>query len=180
MVDKVSRSEKKRLFKQVEELAAELADLGDADIKSLPVEEEVREEIRACRGLKGGAGKRQIKYLAKILREHPLDDVYRYLGERKGSDLKEKKLLHLAERWRDVIVNEAVEAHGRSTAEQEPFEPDYPAPLIAEALVEVPGLDEGDIRRLAHQYVRSRNKRYFRELYRMFKAALEMEERRQK
>ena len=64
MVEKISRSEQKRLFKQGEALAAELAELSDNDLKKFPGNDDIKKEIIACRGLKTGAKKRQIKYLA--------------------------------------------------------------------------------------------------------------------
>ena len=44
MVEKISRSEQKRLYKQVEELAREISTLSNNDLKSLPCEDEVKDE----------------------------------------------------------------------------------------------------------------------------------------
>ena len=38
-------------------------------------------------------------------------------------------------------------------------------------------IDEKDLRRCAYQYVRTRNKTYYRELFRMIKAAIESQVR---
>lgn len=177
MVEKISRSEQKRLFKQVEELAGELAELSDNELKKLPASGEVLSEIRQCRGLKGSARKRQIKYLAKVLRREPLEEIYRFLEARKGSDLKENQLFHQAERWRDIIVNEAVELHDACRRDQVTFEPDYRSDFIPDLLDEMEGLNETDLRRCAYSYVRTRNKTHYRELFRMIKAAMEAKER---
>ncbi len=179
MVERISRSEQKRLFKQVEDLAVELVELTSKDLKKLPGSEAVTSEILNCRDLSGGARKRQIKYLAKILRqEETLEEIYGYLQSRKGSALKENQLFHEAERWRDTIVNEAMEIYERCRRDQITFEPDYRSPLIAEALMHFSGLDEMDLRRCTYQYVRTRNKTHYRELFRMIKAAVEIEERK--
>jgi ribosome-associated protein len=177
MVEKISRSEQKRLFKQVEDLAAELADLTNKDLKKFPGNDEIKAEIMQCRGLKGGAGKRQIKYLAKVLRQHPLDEIYDYLKARKGSDLKVNQLFHQAERWRDIIINEAMELNDKCRRDQIPFEPDYGSEFITDALAELPGLNETDLRRCTYHYVRTRDKTHYRELFRMIKAAIEVEGR---
>lgn len=177
MIEKISRSEQKRLFKKVEELAGELADLGPNELKTLPAEEEVREIAASCRALKGGARKRQVKYLAKVLRESELDAIYAFLQERKGSELKANLLLHQAERWRDVIINEAIAYDEADGDEWTPFDPDFPSAMIADALEEMPALDETDLRRCVDQYVRTRNKAHYRELFRMLKAAIEARER---
>lgn len=177
MVEKVSKSEQKRLFKKVEELAAEIAELGDNERRKLPVEDEVRQAIEDCDGLKTGARKRQIKYLAKVLRQYPLDDVYSFLAARKGSALKKNLLFHRAERWRDVVINEAMELHDRSRRDQIAFEPDFSSDMINDLLEELPNIDEKDLRRCLYQYVRTHNKTHYRELFRMIKAATEECER---
>ncbi|MEE4243600.1 MAG: ribosome biogenesis factor YjgA [Desulfopila sp.] len=179
MIERISRSEQKRLFKLVEELAVELTELTGKDIKKFPASEEIKVEISNCKGLSGGARKRQIKYLAKILRqEESLEEMYQFLQSRKGSLLKENQLFHEAERWRDTIVNEAIERNDRCRSDQIAFEPDYHSALIADALAHFPSLDEMDLRRCTYQYVRTRNKTHYRELFRMIKAAVEMEERK--
>lgn len=180
MVEKISRSEKKRLFKQVEDLARELAGLSDNDLKKLPAEDEIKDEILECRGLKAGARKRQIKYLAKVLRQYALDDILNHLKAKKGSALKQNQLFHDAERWRDVIINEAMEILEHCRKEQLDFEPSYPSHLILEIIDELSSLNEGDLRRCTYQYVRTHNKTHYRELFRMIKAAMDAEERQKR
>jgi ribosome-associated protein len=178
MVEKISRSEQKRLFKQVEELAAELAELSDNDLKKFPGNDEVKSEIVASRGLKAGARKRQIKYLAKVLRQYSLDEIYVYLKARKGSSLQENQLFHQAERWRDVIINDAMEVSDNCRRERAVFEPDFHSENVRNAVRELQDIDEKDLRRCTYQYVRTRNKTYYRELFRMIKAAIEGQSRR--
>lgn len=173
MVEKISRSEQKRLFKQIESLASELADLSDNDLKKFPGNEEVKNEIIACRGLKAGARKRQIKYLAKVLRQYSLDEIYIYLKARKGSSLQENQLFHEAERWRDVIINDAMEVYDDCRRERVVFEPDFYSENIRNVIEDLQDIDEKDLRRCTYQYVRTRNKTYYRELFRMIKAAIE-------
>ncbi len=180
MVEKISRSEQKRLFKQVEDLARELVDLSDNDLKKLPADDEVKNEVIECRSLKAGARKRQIKYLAKVLRQYPFGNILDYLKVKKGSALKQNQLFHEAERWRDVVINEAMEFHDNCRKERLDFEPSYPSHIIADLMEELPGINEGDLRRCAYQYVRTHNKAHYRELFRMIKAAIELEERKKR
>lgn len=177
MVEKISRSEQKRLFKQVEALAAELAELSDNDLKKFPGNEELKDEVIACRGLKTGARKRQIKYLAKVLRQFSLEEIYLFLKARKGSDLQKNQIFHQAERWRDVIINDAMEVYDACRRERADFEPDFRSKIIRDAIQELQDIDEKDLRRCAYQYVRTRNKTYYRELFRMIKAAIESQVR---
>jgi ribosome-associated protein len=177
MVEKVSRSEQKRLFRQTDAVAVELAELTNKDLKIFPGEDEVKTAIMDCRGLKGGARKRQIKYLSKVLRQFSMDEIYKFLETRKGSELKGNQLFHQAERWRDILINEAVEIHEDCRRNQIVFEPDWQSDIIADLLTELPSLQETDIRKTVYQYARSRNVMHYRELFRMLKAAVDMEDR---
>lgn len=177
MVEKISRSEQKRLYKQVEELARELAELSDADLNQLELGDDVKDEIIDCRSVKGGARKRQIKYVAKLLRQVDLGTIYSFLKDKKGSQLKENKLFHKAERWRDVILNETIEIFEECRKEQINFEPDFESVMIDDLLAEFPAINSNDLRQCAYQYARTRNKTHYRELFRMIKAAIELQER---
>lgn len=177
MVEKISRSEQKRLFKQVEGLAKELIELSESDVKKLPADESLKDDIRDCRGLKGGARKRQAKYLAKVLRQGPLHEIYEFLTLKKGSALMENQLFHRAERWRDVLVNEGLEVYDECRKNQIEFEPDYTSALIGDLLEELSRIDENDLRRCVFQYARTRNRTHYREIFRMLKAAIELEQR---
>lgn len=177
MAEKISRSEQKRLFKMTESLAKELAEFSNNDLKKFPGEDEVKEAILDCRGLKGGARKRQIKYLAKVLRQFPTDEIYAFLKDKKGSALKEKQVLHEAERWRDVLINEAMEMYDDCRRHQTTFEPDWHSDILNDMLAELSSLNETDIRRTVYQYVKARNIAHYRELFRMIKAAIDVAQR---
>lgn len=165
----------KRRFKQEEEAAAELALLSDRDLEKLQVSRELKVEIKQCRSVKGGARKRQIKYLAKVMREESVSDILDFLAARKGSKLKDNKLHHEAERLRDAIITEAIEQQQQALQQGLPWEPDWQGRLIDE-LVERFEIDSGDLRRTVHQYVKTRYHNHYREVFRTVKAALEKEE----
>lgn len=168
------------MYKQVEELAREVADLSDKELKTFPGGPVIHEEILATRGLKGGSRNRQIKYLAKVLRQGPVEEIYLFVTNKKGSQLHAQKQLHVAERLRDTLINEAVETHQECLSEQLPFEPDWQSSYIGEFLTDYPSLNEPEMRKLIYQYVTSRNKQHYRELFRLMKAAVEQKERLQK
>lgn len=174
MEEYISKSEQKRRFKQTESVAAEIAELSNNDLKSFPGSDELKEEIQNIRGLKGGARQRQIKYLAKVMRQEPLDDIYNYLSERKGSHLKSKQQFHEAERIRDAIINEAIADHEHCRQEQLDWDMDWQADEIAVACKSYPSLDAGEIRKTVYSYVKSRNRLHYRELHRMVKAAIDL------
>lgn len=180
MTEKLSRSEIKRSFRRIEEAAAELADLSNNDLKKFPGGKEITDEIMACRGLKGGARNRQIKYLAKVMRQVPLDDVYTFLTDIKGSGLHKKEVLHEAERLRDAMINEAMEDHQHHLRMQVPWEPVWESNTLDHAVEKYQSLQKDEIRKSIYQYVKSRNIVHYRELFRILKAAIDLDEMKKK
>ncbi len=180
MSECVSKSEMKRIYKQVGELAKEVADLSDKELKNFPGGTVIHEEILATRGLKGGSRNRQIKYLAKVLRQGPLDEIYLFITKRKGSDLHAKKQFHEAERLRDTLINEAMEYYQNCLSDQVSFEPDWESSFITEVTEVYPNLKEKELRQVIYQYVKTHNKFHYRELFRMMKAAVDQKERVEK
>jgi len=179
MTEIISKSAKKRRFKEEEGAAEELALLSDKELKNLPTEDNVKNEIKNCRGLKGGARKRQIKYLAKIMRTGSVDEILDFLEDRKGSSLRANKLFHEAERLRDVIVNEAMDQHQLTLQAGQIWEPDWEGQELEAALKRYQ-FDEGDLRKAVFQYVKTRIHNHYREVFRIVKAAVEKEERLRK
>ncbi len=180
MSEFISRSEMKRVYKQVGELAKEVADLSDKELKSFPGGTVLYEEVLATRGLKGGAKNRQVKYLAKVMRQGPLEEIYLFITNRKGSKLHAKKQFHEAERLRDTLINEAMELHQDCLSKQIPFEPSWEGPFVEEVCSEFSGIKEKELRQVIYQYVTTHNKDHYRELFRMMKAAVDLKEREQK
>ena len=175
MTEYISKSALKRRFKDEESMAHELALLTDKDLKSLPASQEVKDEILRCRNIKGGARNRQVKHLAKVMREDSIENILDYLTDRKGSHAKANKLHREAERLRDVIINEAIEHQQYALQSGQAWEPDWPGEEL-EAVVRRYPLDAGDIRKTVFQYVRTRFHNHYREVFRILKAAVEKEE----
>ncbi len=176
MTEYISRSEIKRQFKQTEKVAAELAEFTNKDLKKLPCSDELKEEIIATRGLKGGSLKRQIKHLAKVMRQESLDEIYDFLETRKGSNLKDKKCFHEAERIRDAIINGAIQNQEMAMQEHMQWDMNWPSEEIAVAVKRYPVLEEPEIRKIVYSFVKTRNRLHYRELFRMVKAAIDQDE----
>ena len=175
MTEKISRSALKRRFKDEESAAQELSLLTDKDLKVLPASQPVKDEIIRCRSMKGGARKRQVKHLAKVMREDSVEMILEYLTDRKGSQLKANKLHREAERLRDVIINEAIEQQQYSLQDGVPWEPDWQGRELDNVVNRYP-IDEGDLRKTVFQYVKTRLHNHQREIFRILKAGLEKEE----
>lgn len=169
----ISRSEKKRQAKQVEELAYELAALPAAEVRRLPCEPFIQEEILAAVGLKGGAHKRQVKYLAKELREQETAPLLAFLAERQGSQLKEKQEFHELEQLREAIITDVLVAHDEARAEERPLDEAWPSPALDKALAMLPELDVATVRTAASRYARNRKSAYSKEIFRALKTAQE-------
>lgn len=173
MADRLSKSEIKRRFKRIEEAAHELADFSNKDIGKLPGSEFFHDEIRNTRGLKAGARKRQIKYLAKVMRDEPIEEILDHLAAAKGSKIKENQMFHEAERIRDAIINEAIVDKQECMTAGFVWEPDWESEEIELALEQLPQLVEETVRKSVYQYVKTRNSIHSKELFRVIHSAIE-------
>lgn len=169
----LSRSEKKRRAKNVEELSAALVDLSPQDVKKLPCDDFIKSEILAAQPLKAGARKRQIKYLTKNLRELDPEPLFHFMETEKGSHLKQKKEFHELENLRDTIINEAIAAAETADEMQVELDRSWDSPALDAAAENLPGLDIDAVRTSAWRYTRSRKAAVGREIFRLLKAASE-------
>ena len=178
MESQLSRSEKKRRAKSIEQMVHELVGLPASEVLKLPCDGEIIEEISNTRGLKSGARKRQIKYITKILREQPTEDIFLFLQEKKGSNLKQKRQFHELEHLRDRLINEAVDVDDRWRQEGYSNTDVSPEDIWESETLKIirsrfPDIDYKMLRKLALQFAKNHNKRFSRELFRMLKAASE-------
>ncbi len=176
MTEYLSKSEKKRQHKHGEEIAAALVALSSVELARLDCSEALKAEIKIAQECKGGARKRQIKYVAKVMRQEPLEPIYQFLEGRKGSQLRTKQQFHEAERLRDGVVNEAMASWQEALHDQIEWEPGWTSEQIPLLLDALPGIQEKELRRAIYSYVKSRNRRYLREVFRIIKAAMDRKE----
>ena len=179
MDPQLSKSEKKRRAKGVEQLVIELAALTPAEIHTLPCDPVIRDEITAAKDLKGGARKRQLKYATKLLRDKPVEELYDFLARKKGSRLKEKQGFHELERLRNLLLDEAVQYYdeqrhfGGYVNENEPVNFLDDSAAMRVIISQFPEVDQKMLKNTAMQFSRTRNRKYSRELFRIMKAAME-------
>lgn len=171
----ISRSEIKRRFKRVEDLVLELLNLAAKDLKALPCEDSLRQEIIRAGKLKAGARKRQIKHIAKILRQNEISgELLDFLEQRKGSRLKETNEFHELERLRDVIIDEAIAFHDEYLASGREIDLfGWHSMAVDQVALDVPGLDKDALRRSALDFARNRKTTHKREIFRQLKAGFE-------
>jgi len=174
MDTEISRSEKKRRAKSIEELAWELVKLAASDIRLLPCEDWLKQEISSAGRLKGPARKRQIKYIAKELRQIPLDGLLQALAEKKGSKLKQKKDFHELEHLRERIIDEALLLHDEAQREDRtPQQKDWQSDVLEMLNDILPDVDIDAIKKAALRYAMTRKAGYSREIFRLLNAAKE-------
>jgi len=179
MDSQLSKSERKRRAKGIEQLVYELASLSDRAITALPCDQEIQEEIRSAKNLKGGAKKRQLKYATKLLRDQPVEELYDFLAQKKGSLLKKNREFHELEHFRNLLINEAVQQYEEVIDNNGYINENKPADFFSEsvaleAIVDyLPDIDKALLKNTAIQYARTRNRKFSRELFRILKAAFE-------
>ncbi len=179
MDSQLSKSEKKRRAKGIEDLVNELAGLSAGAIASLPCDPEVRLEIAGVKSLKGGARKRQLKYATKLLRDKSVEELYEFLARERGSQLKEKRDFHKLEHFRNLLLTETVQRYEEKKYDHGYVNEDEPGEYLHDtealrAIVEyLPEVDQVSLKNTAMQFARTRNRKFSRELFRIMRAARE-------
>lgn len=134
--ERVSRSALRRQALDVLKLAHSLAELSDAQLATVPLSEDLLDEVRRTRAVRQQiARKRQTQFLAKQLRK--LDDdalaaIRAALEHDRGLARRDTAMLHQVESWRDRLIDGGDEALG-------------------ELLAAFPGADRPRLRQLARQ-----------------------------
>lgn len=171
----LSRSEQKRRVKEIEKLVVELSKLSSQVLDSCPLSPEVITLLKEVHGLKGGAAKRQLKYVTKLLKDVNLDDVYSFIGDRKGAALIEKKRFHEIEYWRDALINEALDVKKYCQTEGIDWNEKWDSAVLPEIVSSLPGVDQKNLLRLAYLFVQTRNPKHSREIFRYLKSVMEQQ-----
>jgi ribosome-associated protein len=154
----VSRSQRRREALDVLELAHALVALSDAQLKAMPLSDDLLDEVRQARAVKQQiAHKRQTQFLAKQMRrldDDEIEAIRAALDRDRGLARRETAALHQLEAWRDRLIEEGDEALG-------------------ELLVRFPQADRQQLRQLARQAraEREQNKplHAYRELFRLLR-----------
>lgn len=168
-----SRSEKKRQAKDIEKLSQELVELPPADIAKLPCEEFLRQEISACRDFQGGARKRQVKYVAKELRQIDVDPILVFLETRRGSHLKSQLEEKEQERHRLNILDAAICQYQDRLDHAAHFYMDQESSPLRQAKEMFPDFDIAAAARAAEDFAATRRPVHSRQLLRIIQAAAE-------
>lgn len=155
----LSKTKKKQLAKEIEKLAHRLVALPQPQFNRLPLDDAIAAEAAEARATEGrGAHKRQVKYLAGLLREREADiplllAALENLDQVKRTD---KRVFHQLEKIRDQLCDSAT------------FDEAF-----ARMVLLWPDLDHGGISRLAHSVHDHGDKKAYREIFRRLRKAAE-------
>nr|WP_320012117.1 DUF615 domain-containing protein [uncultured Desulfobulbus sp.] len=174
----ISRSEQKRRFKEVEHLVAELVQLPGHALKQVDSLAEIRDQLIETATLNGSVRQRQVKYLTKFVVRLELEPLYELVGQYRGKKLSEKKQQHRMEFYRDALINEAIAVQEELDEYGESLEEDWESETVADLQKKLPEVDAMNLTRLAALFVRTRNTRHSREIFRYLKSVDEMRQRK--
>jgi ribosome-associated protein len=111
-----SRSQLKREAEAVFELGERLVALTAAQLKVLPLPDALADAVRDTQRITSpGARKRQLQYLAKLMRREDdelLDGLRRALEHDRAEARRETAALHRVEAWRDRLLEDGDSALG--------------------------------------------------------------------
>jgi ribosome-associated protein len=109
-----SRSQRRREALDVLKLAHALSDMSDAQLKSIPLSDDLREEVQRARAVKQQiARKRQNQFVAKLMRrldDAELDAIRAALEHDRDRSRRDTAELHQVETWRERLVANGDEA----------------------------------------------------------------------
>ena len=154
----LSRTKKKQQAKQVEQVAERLVALTENQFSQLRLPEDVLFEAQEARSTKGhGSQRRQLKYLAGLLRKLPetLNDLLQQLQDLDQVGRSDKKQFHQLEALRDRLCSA-----------------DTFNAAFEEMLEVVPNIDRKTISRLARSVQQHDDRRAYRDIFRRLREAL--------
>lgn len=135
-----SRTQQRRDALAVLALAQQLVDLQPSRLAKLPLPDDVRHEIDVTRRTPShGAKKRQLAFLAKVMRRYDEDDfaaVRAELGENREKQRQETAAMHRLEAMRDRLVAEDESALSELIAEHPQVDRQHLRSLVRQARVE--------------------------------------------
>jgi ribosome-associated protein len=105
-----SKTRRKREMLELQDLGTALLGLNEGQVQRLELPEALHDALRLARGLtKHGALRRQRQYIGRLMREVDPAPIRAQLEAWQGYSRADTALHHLAERWRDRLMEEDLE-----------------------------------------------------------------------
>jgi len=100
-----SKSQRKREAQQLFKLGTELAALDDSSLASIPIPGDLFDAVQKVRAMTAHvARKRQLQYIAKLLRNMDSEPIRHALAELRQDARHHTARYHRIEAWRDVLI----------------------------------------------------------------------------
>lgn len=135
-----SRTQQRREALAVLTLAGQLVELAPSRLAKLPLPDDVRREIDITRRMSAhGARKRQLAFLAKVMRRHDDEDfaaVKAELGENREKQRQDTAAMHRLESMRDRLVAGDEDALSELIAEHPQVDRQRLRSLVRQARIE--------------------------------------------
>ncbi|MCG8380810.1 MAG: DUF615 domain-containing protein [Gammaproteobacteria bacterium] len=110
----ISKSERKRLAHNIKALGEEMATLSDKDFSKLVLPADIHDALVQARAINAhGARKRQLQYVAKLLRNTDLSLIEDQLTQYRNQSAQQTQQLHAIENWRQQLLTEGQPAIDR-------------------------------------------------------------------
>jgi ribosome-associated protein len=156
----ISKSQRKRDSHALQAVGEELLRLSVDQLKHFDLPEELLTAVLEAKKIpvsKHTAMKRQRQYIGRLMRDIDPAPIVDQLDALKGKSSRQNALMHLAEQWREKLINEA--------GALEAFTREFPA-APAEQLLALVG-------KTRDERAARRPPKYFRELYQVIHAAVQ-------
>lgn len=105
----ISKSQKKRDMLALQAVGGELVELSNEVLNKLTLPDELRTAVVDAKRIpksKYGGMKRQMQYIGRIMREIDATPIIDQLASLKAPNKKQTALHHLAERWRERVLED--------------------------------------------------------------------------
>lgn len=107
----VSKSQRKREARAVFDLGRELVALDASRLAAIPLDDDLRQAIRKTRSITARvAHKRELQYLAKLLRQHDTEAIAAALASGTAEQARATDRFHAVEQWRDALLADPQQA----------------------------------------------------------------------
>jgi ribosome-associated protein len=113
----LSRTKRKEQVEALQDLGVELVKTSKEKLIKLDLPVSLFEAIKMAQKITAnGAIRRQYQYIGKLMRQVDAEAINSRLEYLNGDDIKSTQVFHLAEKWRDDLLNSGDEALDRFSA----------------------------------------------------------------
>ena len=104
--DVPSKSERKRQVEALQKMGTELVDLTDAQLKSIPLDEELRNAVLLARKIKNKheGYRRQLQFIGKLMRQRDVAPIEQAMERLNAFHQQTVNQFHAVEQQRDLLL----------------------------------------------------------------------------